>query len=104
VVRIFNSSRFAWFRFFAGKVGTLGLTVLPDNDSGSNHGSGRELAKLQLGNSVLPGCLLGGDGGLDSVEQPLEPADKLRLRNPELSVGRGRIFREREADTFQLLH
>ena len=41
---------------------------------------------LQLG---ARGHLLGVDRGLDAVEQPLEPADQLRLGDPQLGLGRG---------------
>src|SRR5438309_3633004 len=46
--------------------------------------------------------LLGEQGRLDAVEQPLEPADQLRLRHPELGLG-GRLLLEREAELGQLL-
>src|SRR4029079_6548053 len=37
------------------------------------------------------GHLLGVDRGLDAVEQALEPADQLGLRDPELRIRRGRL-------------
>ena len=46
--------------------------------------------------------LLREQRGLDSVEQAFEPADELRLRDPQLRVG-GLVAREREHDFAELL-
>src|SRR6478609_5465690 len=47
--------------------------------------------------------LLGVDRGLDAVEEALEPADQLRLRDPELGVGRYGVLGERQGEPLQLL-
>jgi hypothetical protein len=49
------------------------------------------------------GHLLGEQSGLDSVEQTLEPADQLRLGDPQLGVGRHRVFGKRKGESFQLV-
>ena len=54
------------------------------------------------GQLLLRGHLLGDQSGLDAVEQPLEPADQLRLRDPQLGVA-GRARPERQRDPVELL-
>jgi hypothetical protein len=73
--------------------GPLRLTVFPDHNAGRDHGAGRKLAELQLRGGVLPGGVLGSDGGLDAVEQALQPTHQLGLGYAELSVRRGGIVR-----------
>ena len=41
--------------------------------------------------------LLGEQRGLDAVEQALQPADELRLGDPQLGVRRDRVLGERAA-------
>ncbi len=53
---------------------------------------------LQLG---LGGHLLGDERGLDAVEEALEPADELGLRDAQLGVG-GLLVLERQGDPLQL--
>ena len=54
---------------------------------------------LQLG---LGGHLLGDEGGLDAVEEPLEPADELGLGDPQLGVA-GLLVLEGQGDPLELL-
>ena len=64
--------------------------------------AGRERAAhlLELG---AGGHLLGVDRGLDAVEQPLEPADQLRLRDPQLGLGGSAVLGERQGQPVELL-
>src|SRR5699024_8391896 len=52
---------------------------------------------------VLRRHLLGHQCRLDAVEQALEPADQLRLGDPQLGVGGGPIVGERQRDPVQLV-
>jgi hypothetical protein len=54
------------------------------------------------GQLLLRGHLLGDQRGLDAVEETLEPADQLRLRDPQLGVA-GRARPERQRDPVELL-
>ena len=74
--------------------GTLRLAVLADDDAGGDDRAGRQLAQLPLRHGVFAGGMLGGDGGLDAVEQPFQPADQLGLGNAEFRVGRRGLSRE----------
>src|SRR4051812_35531364 len=47
--------------------------------------------------------LLGVDRGLDAVEEPLEPADELGLRDPELGVRRRGVLGEGQRESLELL-
>ena len=47
--------------------------------------------------------LLGEQGGLDAVEQPLQPSDELGLGHPQLGVARQGRRAERRASSGQLL-
>ena len=47
--------------------------------------------------------LLGEQRGLDAVEEPLEPADQLRLGDPQLGLAGHGIVGERQRDALQLL-
>ena len=53
--------------------------------------AGRELAELL--ELLAGGELLGEQGGLDAVEQPLEPADELGLGDPQLGLARDVVAR-----------
>src|SRR3954454_1980068 len=55
-----------------------------------------QTASLQLLELRLRGRLLREHRGLDPVEQTLEPADELRLRDAELRLGRDAFHRWRE--------
>src|SRR5205085_5599902 len=46
------------------------------------------LAAAHLLELLLGHRLLGEEGGLDPVEETLEPADELRLRDPQLGLAR----------------
>ena len=46
--------------------------------------------------------LLGEQSRLAAVEQPLEPADQLRLGDPQLGVARRRVLTEGKRDPLQL--
>jgi hypothetical protein len=48
----------------------------------------------------MPGGQLLGECGLNSVEEPLEPTDQLRLRNPQFGLG-GNAVAERQAQAAQ---
>src|SRR4051812_7971022 len=67
--------------------------------------AGRALERAALADLVqllLRHGLLREERGLDAVEQALEPADELGLRQPQLRLGR-RLARERERHVLQLL-
>ena len=49
------------------------------------------------------GDLLGEQRGLDAVEQALQPADQLRLGDPQLAVGRDHAVLERQGEVAQLV-
>src|SRR6478609_1490485 len=55
---------------------------------------------LELGTR---GHLLGVDRGLDAVEEALEPAHELGLRDPQLSLGRRALLGERQRQPLELL-
>ena len=86
-----------------------GLQVLPGAAAEAALGSllARRGARRQPAAHLLQlragGHLLGEQRGLDAVEQPLQPADQLGLRDPQLGVrGRG-VVGERQAQPLQLL-
>ena len=62
-------------------------------------GQGPAAHLLQL---LAGGHLLGEQRGLDAVEQPLEPADELGLRDAQLGLGR-HLAAERQRQPLQLL-
>ena len=47
--------------------------------------------------------LLGEQRRLDAVEQPLEPADELGLRDPQFGVGRNRVVAEGQGEPFEFV-
>src|SRR5690606_10755438 len=47
--------------------------------------------------------LLGEQRRLQAVEQPFQPTDQLRLRDPQFGVGRGFLLGERQREPLQLL-
>lgn len=49
------------------------------------------------------GHLLREQRGLDTAEQPFQPADQLRLRDPQLGVGGRRVLGERPHQPLQLV-
>ena len=61
----------------------------------------------QLATHVLEllagGHLLGEQRGLDAVEEALEPADELGLRQPQLDLGRRAVADEREGEALELV-
>ena len=59
--------------------------------------------RLTLVCLLAGGHLLGDQRGLDPVEQALEPADELSLRDAQLGVGRGDVIGERQRETFEFL-
>ena len=66
--------------------GSVAVVVLLGLAVHAGHRAGRQgaahLLQLRAG-----GHLLGVDRGLDAVEEPLEPADQLGLRDPQLGLG-----------------
>src|SRR5579875_3006272 len=48
------------------------------------------------------GHLLGEQRGLDAVEEALEPAHELRLRDPQFGIARDGVLGERQRDPFEL--
>ena len=56
-----------------------------------------------LRGGVLPGGMLGREGGLDAVEEALQPANQLGLGDPQLRVRRRSVRGEGQGDPFQLL-
>ena len=71
--------------------------------AGHAHRAGLERAATpHLFDLPLRHRLLREQRGLDAVEQAFEPADELRLREPQLRVG-GLVAREREHDFAELL-
>ena len=70
---------------------------------GHAHGTRLERAPApHLFDLALRHRLLREQRGLDAVEEAFEPADELRLRDPQLRVG-GLLAREREHDFAELL-
>ncbi len=55
---------------------------------------------LQL---LARGHLLGEQRGLDAVEQPFQPADQLRLCDPQLGVRRHAVLGERQREPLEFL-
>src|SRR5580693_5810182 len=49
------------------------------------------------------GHLLGEQRGLDAVEQPLQPADQLSLRDPQLGIRRNGALSERQGETVEFV-
>ena len=52
---------------------------------------------------VLGGHLLGEEGGLNAVEQPLEPSHELGLGHPQLGFARCLPLAQRKGQTAQLI-
>ncbi len=69
---------------------------------------GRHHARRQRSAHLLQlrprGHLLREQGGLDAVEQALEPADELRLSDPQLGLARNLLFGERQGQPLELVH
>ena len=103
VVRVHGNGSLPGIRSGPGRRGALGLAVLADDHAGRDHRSGRQLAQLRLRGSVFPGGMLGCEGRLDAVEEALEPADQLRLGDPQLRVRRRSVLGEGKSDPFQFL-
>ena len=74
----------------------LGISVSVGGGHAGGQCAAAHLLELRAGRH-----LLGEQGRLDAVEQPLEPTDQLRLRDAKLRLGR-RLARERQRDLGEL--
>src|ERR1700728_1355233 len=85
------------------------LEVLPGARTGSAQAAGptdaRGQAALLAHLLELRACrhLLSEQCGLDPVEQPFQPADQLRLRDPQLAVRRDGALGERQCEAIEFL-
>ncbi len=70
----------------------------PARPAGQRLPAGTHLLELHPGRH-----LLGDEGGLDAVEQPLQPADELGMGDPQLALARRLVLAERQRDPFEFL-